>query len=456
MVALFSSKMSIKAAAIAATALLYFLPLSCSGNVRSQDHRDSTKGPHDDTSTPNQRATADDGAITSGGGELVADAHNPWFLHNTPVVKYCITASSEFGWDDERYSKIDTAFQSAVSYWNEQIKLAEPYQKFRASGSSRVLLGGQRFERTHCADQSIDLHLNLGVLTGEQLALVRDPSRFAALTVRTSYDQENLRGKGFIYIAPDRGVRAFRGDNIVEAAWTLGERNDLLKRTFMHELGHVLGLQHNESPGQWLMSAKFVETMLKKEFYEKYLTEDEPDWLLQNYKDPQSMMNSGFINCFRKDFSPTPILKFLSVNLEKGRCLRFDPFKDDRKPNTAYGFQIWQSSETGERVMHLGFVGAERFDDKQMRVSNTIVSELYVTDQQRVLPIAVKEPRSVPVLESSIFKFNGSFIEFYGDKKQTLSLVSIEPNRIKITAAVGDEIYEDVFGFPSFQSKLKH
>lgn len=403
-------------------------------------------------------AVAGDGGMTGGGGELVADAHNPWFLQNTPVVKYCIISSGEFEWDDDEWTKIDAAFQSAVAYWNEQIKLAEPYQKYRLPDGSKIGLGGQKFIRMGCSEEQVDLTLTLGVLDDEQLAAINEPSRFAAITVRTNYDAEDLRGRGFIYISPDRGPRAFKGLNLVRNAWTLGDHNNLLRLTFIHELGHVFGLQHDDRENITLMSSKFVETMLQRDNYQTYLNVDRPDTLLQNYKDARSMMNAGFITCFMTGIPLAPILKFYDVHLEEGRCLRFDPFKakDNQTSGKSYGFQIWQSSETGADIKHLGFVGAERFDDASMKVTNHIVSEIYVTHRQKVLPLTISSPERLPVLESSIFQFSGSLIQWYGENKQTLSLLSIEPNRIKITAAVGDEMHEDIFGMYAFmQKKLK-
>jgi hypothetical protein len=434
--------------------LAAFLAISCAANGKAPDHQHPNQA--NTQSEPTHAVTVAEGGATSGGGELVADAHNPWFLQNTPVVKYCITSSSEFEWDDDHWTKIDAAFQSAVAYWNEQIKLAEPYQKSRLPDGSKLSLGGQEFVHIGCNDEMVDLTLSLGVLNDEQLAAIKDPARFAAITVRTSYDPEDLRGRGFIYIAPDRGPRAFKGLNLVDDAWTQGDHNNLLRLTFIHELGHIFGLQHRDHDSLNLMSSKFVETILQRDNYRAYLNVDKPDGLLQNYKDPQSMMNAGFITCFMKGLPPSPIVTFFNANLEAGRCLRFDPFKGDREPYTTFGFQIWQSSETGADIKHLGFVGAERFDDAKMKVSNHIVSDLYVTHRQKVLPLTISRPQTLSVLESSVFKFSGSLIQWYGDNKQTLSLLSIEPNRIKITAAVGNEMHEDIFGIYAFmQKKMK-
>lgn len=393
-----------------------------------------------------------EGGATSGGGELVADAHNPWFLQNTPVVKYCITSSGDFGWDDDQGTKVDAAFRSAVAYWKEQMKLAEPYQKHRLPDGSKITLGGQKFERTGCNDNMVDLTLTLGVLNDQQLAFVKDPSRFAAITVRTNYDPEVLRGRGFIYISPDRGPRAFKGLNLVDNAWTLGEQNNLLRLTFIHELGHVFGVQHNDNESLNLMSSKFVESILHRNNYQNYLTVDKPDWLIQNYQDPNSMMNAGFITCLKGELT-APIVKFLGINLADGKCLRFDPYNDGENPHRLYGFLIWQSTGTGADVRHLGSVLTELSDKSKIRVSNRIVSELYLTDRQKIIPLPITVPRTIPILESSVFKFTGSLFKLYGGMEQTASLLSIEPDRIRITAAVENTIYEDIFGAYAFTQK---
>jgi hypothetical protein len=400
--------------------------------------------------TSNESQQVADGGATSGGGELVADAHNPWFLSNNQRVNYCIDAGEDFSWDKDA-TKVDLAFQSAVSYWNQKIDLVKPYQKHRLGDGSRIELGGKKFLRITC-DSSPDIVLALGQLDPKQSKIITEPRRFPAVTVRTSYDEVQLKGSGFIYIAPDRGPRAFEGENIVENAWTLGDRNNLLRLAFIHELGHIFGLQHNQVDSSSIMSAKFVERILNKDRYEHYLTIDNPDFILQDYKDPGSLMNSGFSFCSLKGLS-APIFEFFKIDANEVHCLRFDPFRDDEEGNKFYGFQIWQGRPDEPYVNHLGFLGAERFDESKMQSSNQILSEIYLTSRQKVLPISLKTPQSIPLLESVVFKFNGALIEFYGEEKQSLSLLSIEPDRIKVSAAIGDKLYEDIFGSYSFHLK---
>ncbi len=73
-----------------------------------------------------------------------------------------------------------------------------------------------------------------------------DRRRFVAFSQRLedSYDRARLKGKGFIYIAPDHGENAFQVSAAVPEAWTKGGTYRL-RNVLIHELGHVFGLSHS-------------------------------------------------------------------------------------------------------------------------------------------------------------------------------------------------------------------
>jgi hypothetical protein len=63
-------------------------------------------------------------------------------------------------------------------------------------------------------DESVDLAFQFGWLSQVQQQEIErlkvDLTRYVALSIRTDYSTQ-LRGKGFIYVSPDRGPMAFRG-----------------------------------------------------------------------------------------------------------------------------------------------------------------------------------------------------------------------------------------------------
>ena len=63
-----------------------------------------------------QVATA--GGWSSGGGGLLKDTVNPWFLNNTSVVNYCVLIDEKnFGADQE---VVKLQLSRAIDFWKEQ------------------------------------------------------------------------------------------------------------------------------------------------------------------------------------------------------------------------------------------------------------------------------------------------------------------------------------------------
>ncbi len=197
---------------------------------------------------------------TSGGGELIADAHNPWFLDNTTTVSYCISIDqSNFGLNVEQ---IDEQFQKALRFWRAQFQTA--VNKIAINGQS-FHLATQVFTRQSCGNDldqpNVDLVLQMGVLTDKQVRQLPDMKLFAALTIRTEYNLETLAGRGFMYVAPERGPRALGFANLVDYIWS-GDSGQRLFETFVHELGHLFGFPHSDSPK--IMGERFVHDLVTR------------------------------------------------------------------------------------------------------------------------------------------------------------------------------------------------
>jgi hypothetical protein len=193
---------------------------------------------------------------TSGGGHLRTTEQNPWFVQNTKTISYCIDIDeTNFGQTrDVAKSKI----QRAIAYWKHQFSISEPYD----NGGVKVILGSQEFTEVPCGPQ-VDVAFKFGVLDGDQEQFLKDPSSIVGIAVRTSYDDVQLRGKGFVYVSPEHGRLALRGKDLLANRWNV-KGGKLLEFMLIHELGHVFGMPHLGDNYQ-IMSERFPDTMVHRD-----------------------------------------------------------------------------------------------------------------------------------------------------------------------------------------------
>jgi hypothetical protein len=194
------------------------------------------------------------GGWVGGGGELIKDGHNPWFLNSVKDVTYCVLLDqTNFGVNDE---VVNRSIEKAIQFWKFEFSQAT-VPSYETWGS--LALATQNFHKVECSE-STDITFQFGVLNQEQSAYLRKPQDFAAITVRTNYDQKTLHGRGFVYVSPEKGPLAYNSEGVIGEAWSLQD-SKLLDLTLIHELGHVFGLSHMGNLGT-LMSEGFVETIL--------------------------------------------------------------------------------------------------------------------------------------------------------------------------------------------------
>lgn len=195
------------------------------------------------------------GGWVGGGGELLRDKNNPWFLSNIKNVYYCILIDQKtFGIDNDRAEAI---VEKAIHFWQSEFK-HEVSSGTKAETQNGI--ASQDFHKLqNCSSQS-DITFQLGLLNKKQKKFLGNPPNFAAISVRTYYDSVNLKGRGFIYVSPPKGPLALNSKEIPHDIWSISN-SKFLYLTLVHELGHVFGLPHGGSYGS-LMSEGFVESML--------------------------------------------------------------------------------------------------------------------------------------------------------------------------------------------------
>lgn len=231
------------------------------------------------------------GAGSSGGGLVLKDAHNPWFLENTQEVRYCIAH------DTNAFSlpleQVRHEITRALSFWKDQLQRGAYTKHWDLNPPRALTLGTQTFVESSC-DERTSLIFQLGSLTPQQKEMIHSIPSTIAEVVRTDYDRVNLRGSGFVYVAPDRGPLWDEVKVVGENTWASVEGKTFYF-TILHELGHIFGLP-DTSGEPLLMRYGFVQSMvndlpqLGSEFAKLLKEPDVTEWT-------QSMLDMGWVSC---------------------------------------------------------------------------------------------------------------------------------------------------------------
>lgn len=224
---------------------------------------------------------AGSGWIASG-GDLVKDAHNPWWINSQKLIHYCIR------FDETSVSttraKAEIAVQKVFNNWLEE---------WRHHFTEKIILGdplslGNQYliYQSQCEEQTTDLEFIFGwnQLTDKQKQYLEKQDNYKGrlgVAVRTHYDPVTLRGKGFIYIASDKGPHKFQATDELEVQpW---RHNFYLSIILAHEIGHTFGVRHSDRFGGLMLenfaehfltkvNSDLIEESLKEIYYFKYFT----------------------------------------------------------------------------------------------------------------------------------------------------------------------------------------
>jgi hypothetical protein len=205
------------------------------------------------------------GWISGGTGELRGDSGNPWFLdipEHAGSISYCIDADEQ-AMGVSRQDLIRSV-QDAIQFWQVQLPSAH-LPSYRNLPKVKIKTGPFDFVDQPCTDD-IDLAFQFGkVSTPNQIKFISEEhlnlSQFVGFAARLTYNSQ-LKGSGFIYIAPENGPLRPRGEGILERFWSEDPGfNTRLRAIIAHELGHVFGISHFGS-SEHLMGQDFPEAVI--------------------------------------------------------------------------------------------------------------------------------------------------------------------------------------------------
>ncbi len=177
------------------------------------------------------------GGMSTGGGENhAASDSSAWFL-GEKVVHYCVELDPAFGVTaTQAVEQIEQAFSTWREYINTKgLNLDEPFgtdadieKKFKLG---KIVINTQAVP----CDGREDLKFLLGVTNAEVRNHINSYAEPIAFAQRTSYDEHEGWGRGFVWIQKP-GIGRIKPD-----VWKIPF---LLQGVLLHEIGHVLGNSH--------------------------------------------------------------------------------------------------------------------------------------------------------------------------------------------------------------------
>ncbi len=380
------------------------------------------------------------GGWVSGGGNILRNANNPWFLENTKTITYCILSDSTFA--DVPTSPV-VLIEKALNYW--KVQMADPVANTDgyAISSSTPLesIATEKYITIEVATQDFifhpkcmgneDITFQLGVLDKKQSEFLQGGSSRVGAAVRTAYSEAQLRGRGFIYIAADSGKNAYKGKHLRPKAWHEGN-GGLLFRAIVHELGHVFGLAHG---GEGIMSESYSEALL----WEKTFRHDYAESL-------------DLPHFFR--FDPSPLL---TVQL-----LGSDAFTDDlgKKlfgPKVSFPLQV-QLKENGPDSFILTAKSYRPFEEEfkigtlegkmELRVpGHDFGVVVLLTDEQAVFPKSINRHLRLrgPSIHSG--RFVGKFYPALPGGKIFDAILIVSPDAVVFDGFHSGTYYTNIFNW---------
>lgn len=349
-----------------------------------------------------------------GGGEIIGDQANPWFLQNTKRVAMCaIIDRSAFLLNEPHNEALSKAIFEAVHYWQNEFR--KSYVVFPT-----LSVATQRFELTSVVEagqgncpEDTDLTFQFGVITAEQSDWLtkngHEPGKTAAITVRTDYDSVQMHGRGFIFLAGERGAWALKANPAFPGVQPSQSGPRHISETLKHELGHVFGLQHRGLSRLSVMAIDYVDSFLLAP--EESLTEfHTPSYL--GIEGPE-VIRGGCDSRYSLRFGWQLLLEAPASD----HCTEF----------TYKGDSI--EFRTGADTEHMIHRGTLKLIEKSTFEWEDAV-RIFVTSDQRALTLPDEGigAGNAPLLVGPMFKINQRMGTFYNARNQPTAKVDVRFN----------------------------
>jgi hypothetical protein len=376
------------------------------------------------------------GGMVSTGGDLTKDSHNPWWLRNTTEVSYCIAVDTKSVSADP--SKISLLTVKALEYWqaelNRKLKIvtnAGPINEY----FNKIGVGRQNFTKVNCdGTEDLKLQFGYGTLNNEQKEFLGSLDRLVGVSVRTEYDEINLRARGFIYISSDLGPHKYETSaDLVSMPW---KSDALLFFAIIHELGHVFGLPH-VGPTYTLMSEQYMDFILNKDvaaLFEKF------DPLVTTIPPGFFLPPATLVHCEENGLSQV-ILNYLHVPA-KTKCLYFSTDEDKKLVYLSVAPQY------GEPAKFLGLISELNLNAEQA-LAVTVVT----TEKQNVFSPSEMYSSVLAGPTFSTISGSGTYSAITGQRKPVY--LNLRSDRFEILGVVDGQIRSLLKGSGHYWAKPK-
>lgn len=369
----------------------------------------------------------------STGGELIKDSHNPWFLpQNTTQINYCMQVSPiSVSISEERAAVL---VERAFTYWISEFKRVRPY----FSEGMFSYLGEPSLKQIPCTGtEDVKFQLGFDTLTFQQRRFIKNNSaKFLTLAVRTDYDEVNLKGRGFVFVASDIGPRRFKGEKGgIERPWST---EGLLYRVLLHEVGHVFGIPHVDNGvfefGRSLKNPYIISIM--SSYYPEFILKNPENYKSEN--EPPGFF--GFLNRYERCGIREPAKRYFLLNSDWD-CIRVEMDLTQSTNGTDAEIKLSSIPAPGSLMAKdLGVIILSNITKKDDIVADlrTLVV-VHLTPAQKIFTL----PKGYPfpyVIGPSFLAFNmsGVFRSHTGESKPML--MRLDQERIQIQGVESGQI----------------